>query len=387
MTKVYALTAALMTGIVLLLANPLCHAELVEGQAVIENGDIGKAREAAMRDAMRTFVERQVGIHVQSTSEVAMNMVVSDRIITRSDGYVQINQIVSGEAVGGIYVVKLDLTADSQKIDTAISDLKGRLEAIDSQNTSRSGIQVAVTGRNENGGAKSTADLMRYVQSKLEDAGFRVEINDEVSAYMDSHPDLDSVAVSAEIRRLSRNTQEGANALLRGTLSTMSVSREGKYAKAMVKASFELIGFETSIANSYVDLFTAVALTEREAIQKAENMATQKAVEALSQKALKTVQAEFQGGVKNLKMTTIFYGITNRSTQGEQIRQGLNAAGCRIIRSSYARDGSFRAYLESSSYSTAEELKTAILQNVGMGLQEGNENESAMGARKLYFTF
>ncbi len=364
-----------------------CSAETVEGRAAIENGDIAKAREAAKQDAMRNFVEAKVGVKVQSSTEVSMGMVVSDKILTQSEGYVQINRIVQETQQGGVFVVVLDLSADSQKIDTAISDLKGRIEAMSDSDTSRSGIQVAVTGRDETGRTKNAADVMRYVQSKLEDAGFRVEINDEAAQYLDSLRDVDSLSAGAEIRRISRNTQEGANSLLRGALSTMSVTPEGKYFTATVKASFELIGFDSNTANSFVDYFTAVGKTRTEAEQKAQNAATKKAVEALSQKALKTVQTEYRGGVKNYKMTAVFGGITDRSAQSEKIRKGLTAAGCRIIRSSFASDGSFRVFIETSSYSTVDEMITGIINSVGMGLKQGNDNENAMGSRKLYFAF
>lgn len=365
----------------------VCSAETVEGRAVIENGDISKAREAAKQDAMRSFVEKEVGVKVTSSTEVSMGMVVSDKILAKSEGYVQINRIVKESQDGGVFVVVLDLSANAQKIDTAIKDLKSRIELMSDSDTSRSGIQIAVTGRDESGKPKKVADLTRYVQSKLEDAGFRVEVNDEVAKYMDTTADLDTLSSGAEIRRISRNTQEGANALLRGTLSTVSVTPEGKYFKATVKASFELIGFDSNSANSFVDYFTAVGKTLSEAEQKAENIATQKAVESLSQKALKTVQMEYRGGVKNYKMTAIFSGITNRTTQAEHIRRGLTTAGCRIIRSSFASDGSFRVFLETSSFSTVDDMIAGIINSVGGGLKQGNDNENAMGSRKLYFSF
>ncbi|ORU01490.1 hypothetical protein D081_0309 [Anaerovibrio sp. JC8] len=54
------------------LLNPTaCSAEIVEGVAVY-GGDTGKAREAAIRDAMRTLLESKVGIYIRSNSEVDM---------------------------------------------------------------------------------------------------------------------------------------------------------------------------------------------------------------------------------------------------------------------------------------------------------------------------
>lgn len=45
---------------------PLANAQLVTGMAYIENGNVVKAKEAARREAMRSFVEQQVGVRVNA---------------------------------------------------------------------------------------------------------------------------------------------------------------------------------------------------------------------------------------------------------------------------------------------------------------------------------
>ena len=367
-----------------LISVPNAHAEIVDGQAAIVNGDIEKARLAARQDAMRSYVEKIVGVYVKGETEVADGMVVRDRIVTNSDGYVQINRVVKEWQSGSVYCVSLDLTANAKKIETAVEDLKSAIESL-ADNSSRYGVQIAVTGRDESGHPKAVMPLTQYVQQSLESIGFDVYVNDAVRTYMDTTTDLGSPQVGVEIRRIARNNFEGGNALLRGTLSTISVAKDGGYEQATVQAAFELIGLDSSVANSFADYVTAVAKTRVEAVRKAEEQATRKAVEALGQKALKTAQTENRGGVHHIKMTAIFSGITDRAGQGSRIVQGLAAANCRIIRQSYASDDTLRIFLE-ATYDTAGELQDAILQKVP-GLVIGNTNEAAVGSTKLYFSF
>lgn len=365
-------------------APVISSAEVMEGQAAIIDGNIEKARSDARKDAMRNFIEKEVGVHISSSTEVAEGMVVRDHIIANSDGYVQVNRVVKEWQSGNIYCVSLDLQANAQKFETAVTDLKSALQSMDT-NSNRYGIQLAVTGRDETGKAKKIMPIMRYVQQNLENIGFDVYPNDTVLAYMDSNLDLDTPKANADIRRIARDNREEGNALLRGTLSTISVSRDGEYAQATVQASFELIGLDSSAANTFSDFFTAAGKTKEDALRKAEEQATQKAIEALGQKALRTVQNEYRGGVHHIKMTAVFSGITDRASQGNSIIQGLSAAKCRIIRQSYASDGTFRVFFEAASYDTTAELQNAILQNIP-GLVIGNTNEADYGSTKLYFS-
>ena len=362
-----------------------CFAEVVQGQAVIDPSNPAKARSDAMQDAMRTFVEMKVGVHVTSSTETSMGMVVSDKILAQSDGYVQVNKIVKEWQQGSIYCVKMDLTASDQKIKTAVDDLYGRLQAQHQQDDEdRTSIVVAVTGRDEQGKLIVTDSLMKYIQSKMEDAGFKVSGADEAKSYMDSQTDLDNPAVSANIRRLARNEQEDANSLLRGTLSVTSVKSVNGFYQATVHESFELIGFATSEVNTFDDYYTAVDADRELAIRKAQDLATRHAVDSLGQKALLTAQDMTRGGTQHFKTVIMVSGITDRAGQPQQIRQALQQSGCRIIRSSFTSAGIFKLFVEGEG--SAETLKQKMLEKVS-GIQEGNTDENAMGSTKMYLTF
>lgn len=105
------MSKALKAASVLAVAAPLalgqvsCSAQVVEGMAAIVNGDVEKARFEARQDAMRNFVEEKVGVHVTSSTQVSMGMLVSDNIMTNSSGYVRIIKELGGNVQGNVYVI------------------------------------------------------------------------------------------------------------------------------------------------------------------------------------------------------------------------------------------------------------------------------------------
>ena len=363
-------------------------ADTVTGQALIENGDIVRAREDARKDAMRTFVEQAVGVHIDSATEVANGMVISDQILAHSDGYVQVERVVKEWQSGNVYFMQFEMEANQQKIQTAPQDLKSRLMAMDN-NATRSGIQIAIVGRDKDGKLKELSQLNQYLQAKLENIGFRTTTNDEVMDYLAHHAQDDALSIGVETRRIFRASPDrnDGNALVRGTLSTIAVDRDPSgYYTAVVNASFELIGLDSNDVNTFSENFAVAASTAVAAEERANLLAVQKAADTLGQKALETVQEEYRGGVKHIKITIRFAGITDRMGQRQQILDGLSVCGCRAIRTAFTGDGEFRVFIETDRYNSNEELKEAILSQI-MGLQEGNENEVELGSKKLDFTF
>ena len=385
--KVACLAAGGLMFLLLQLAGiGICSAEVVEGQAAIIDGNVDKARFAARQDAMRNFVEAKVGVHVSSHTQVDMGQVIADNILTNSDGYVQIKRVVSEQQQGDGYTVQLDLEASSQMFQTAAADLEGRLQQL-SDNSSRSGVSVAVSGRDEYGRPSAVLAINNYVRGKMEEKGFRTNTNDEVLEYMSSHSDLSDPNTAVEIRKIARGgARESENSLLRGTLSTTSVKNFGRYTEAMVNASFELIGLDNNMSNSFAAYITAVGKTPEEAKNKAGQEAVRQAVEALGQKALKTDQLENRGGVHHIKTSVVIQGITDRAAQSQQLLAALGSINCRVIRYVFAPNGEFRVFLDAAGYESTADLTTAIQQHV-QGLNAGVESSDAVGSSKIYLSF
>ena len=363
----------------------MASAEVVEGQAVIGSAGVEAALEAAKHDAMRNYVEQQVGVKVSATTEVEMGRVVRDNIVAHSDGYVQIKQIVSQEILGDIAVVRVDLEASPVMLDTAIRDVKSRLEMLSSTSNSY-GVAVAITGFDENGNPKNNSYLNNLVAMKMQDKGFITVSADAVRAYMEAHPNMEDMGVSAEVRRIGRNTRTEENSLLRGSLSTKEAIRESGYFKVKVLGQFELVGYDSNLQSNYAEYFTAVDKNLVEAERKAEEMAVAAAVDVLGQKALKTEQTVNRGGEKHLKLTLNFAGIADRNLQRQAVLDGLQQAHCRVLRSSFNNAGMFKVFVDATGYETTADLQDEVLRNIA-GLLIGNTNESTAGSTQLYFSF
>jgi hypothetical protein len=94
-----------------------------EGMGAIIAGDKAKAEEDAVNDALRNAVEQVVGMHVESQTLVDNFVVVQDRILSRTRGFVSGYRVVSREEEPDLIRVKVEATVKE-------SDLVSDLEAI-----------------------------------------------------------------------------------------------------------------------------------------------------------------------------------------------------------------------------------------------------------------
>ncbi|MEW6616484.1 MAG: flagellar assembly protein T N-terminal domain-containing protein [Thermodesulfobacteriota bacterium] len=94
-----------------------------EGVGAIVNNDKAIARDNAIEDALRKAVEQAVGTLVSSETMVENFQLLSDRIYTKTEGYVQQYKIISEAPAENIYKVTLEATV-------TLGNLKNDLAAI-----------------------------------------------------------------------------------------------------------------------------------------------------------------------------------------------------------------------------------------------------------------
>lgn len=146
-----------------------------EGLASIKEGDVAAARDKAIEDALRRAVEQTVGTIIESETVVQNYELLSDRIYTKSDGYVAGYKILEENQQEKLYRVKalVDIGMDKLKDDlSAIGLLIRRMK--------KPRVMVMITDENIQG--QSIFD--RYVASisqsegiiirKLREKGFMV---------------------------------------------------------------------------------------------------------------------------------------------------------------------------------------------------------------------
>ncbi|MBR4903542.1 MAG: hypothetical protein IKZ53_02645 [Selenomonadaceae bacterium] len=360
------------------------EATIVEGFAPIINGDISGAKKEAQKQALRSAVEAAVGVHVQSTTEVANLMVVKDEIALKSDGYVNINQVLKEENRGNIFYIKLDVTASAERIREFSQDLKSQLDNNVNESNSRGGIMVAVVQKNSGGSYSYDPRIGDYLNAKLKFVGFKAVTNDNVVNYLIYHATDPDVRVKA--RAVAKDNREEENALLRGVLEIESVKKVGGLYEAVINTSFELIGLDSSTVDVFTKYFKGVAATEREAIENAKENATREAMESLAKQALETVQNETRGGYVNIKTTVVISNVTNYQAQYPVIKAGLGNAHCKVIRMTRPNATTLAFFVSSDSYGSVGELQEALLSSIS-GIQPGVNVGNELGATKIYLSF
>ena len=111
--------AALVLAGMLLLYAGSARAETitVTGEAVIIDGNIDSAREAAQLDAFRKAVERGVGTIIAADTLVANYQIVEDRIFTKARGYVKRWETLSEYPLGGRYKMEIRCEVSRESIE------------------------------------------------------------------------------------------------------------------------------------------------------------------------------------------------------------------------------------------------------------------------------
>jgi len=96
---------------------------IADGVGAVTAGNQAKARDEAMRDAMRKAIEQAVGTLISSETIVENFQLLSDKIYTQTSGYVRSYQVVSEGAEGELYRIKI-------KAEVSLSQIKNDLAAI-----------------------------------------------------------------------------------------------------------------------------------------------------------------------------------------------------------------------------------------------------------------
>lgn len=110
------------------------------GQAAIFGGDTAAARDKAIDDALRKAVEQAVGTMVSSETVTQNFQLLSDKIFSKSRGYVRNYKIVSEGQDSGAYVVKVEAEVSSGNLQ---NDVQGILQVLKAKNMPRVLVMIA----------------------------------------------------------------------------------------------------------------------------------------------------------------------------------------------------------------------------------------------------
>ena len=368
-------------GVLLQPAN--CYAEVVEGFAPIVNGDVETARQKARKYAMRSYVESKVGVNVESNTTVDMGLVISDRIVTDSKGYVQIKKVISEKQQGSLYVVKLDLEADDTVIETKYKeDAAKAMGALDVNTDSRRAasmaiIHVGLDGRNVKD-ENATLSMKMYMGAM----NVQAKQNDELMNYMLQTPNATLADLRKKAIATNNATNYEASSILTGRIKDISVNKvEGGYV-AEVEAYYLFAGLRNNYSNSYSEYFQEFGRTSHDALRTAHATAANKASEELTKSALKVIQIE-----DKFSASLEFHNLTDKINQGNAIVSVLQNMGCRILKEGFAPNGVYKIRMVTTNYITPGEFTTAFkTKAAASGLNFGTWDVSGSGSTAIAFT-
>lgn len=109
--------AALWAGVA------LAESVTVTGEYAIEDGDEGRARKAALKDAFRKAVEQVAGVKVQSTTVSSEWEIVKDEIIAKTEGMVTSHKVISEGAKDGVFEITIKAEVADKPVGDAIDQL------------------------------------------------------------------------------------------------------------------------------------------------------------------------------------------------------------------------------------------------------------------------
>jgi len=144
--------------------TPASEAQVVtaSGDGSITAGDVAHAKDDAIEDALRKAVEQTLGTMIQAETLVENSQLIDDRILSKTQGYVQKYQILKEGKVGTeLYQVTVQAW-----IKTA--DLKSDLDAIATllQRKNMPRLMVLIEERN----IGETADVAHFIEADLNTA-------------------------------------------------------------------------------------------------------------------------------------------------------------------------------------------------------------------------
>lgn len=341
----------------------VAQAQMVTGMAYIENGNLVKARETARREAMRAFVEERIGVKVNAQSEMENFLLVRDRIVSKSEGFVVVKKVVSESNDGTYYTVVLDLEAGTKPIELAQTDVKAMLAALD-RNSSRGSMDIAITDDL----AQATWDWSSQMVACLKEAGFgRIKRNDHILSFLGSGANLqlNKLQLYPELRRIGRLEGTGAKSIVRASVKTVKPAvAVSKAYVATAQASVELIGYDSSSVDALSRYATAVGATPEEAEFNAKKMVLEEAAKGLAEQAAVTVQYEERGGKREIEATFVFQDIYNRSFDSDNILAALENANCEVDRSVFNNDGQFVVAVYTQEYAKLNDLVREVLRQL-----------------------
>ena len=352
----YKVMVLLMTCFLLCTASA---ANAASSQMVCAQGQ-GTSEDAALHDAMRQAVEKQVGILLDAQTQVENAVVISDTIYSCSEGYITDYTILNKSFQNGVYIVEIKAVVSSSLNADLMSRLQKRKTVECGLQDPRIGVLITAAYDQENDSAENV------IINGLQNAGFsRILDLKQIDAAGKNH--ITAAIFQNDFAAIQAlKTQFPVDYMVAGKLENVSsgdVSSPGFNGFVNGRATMAVRMYNMNTGEIvYADTLSSVALhTSRDAaIQAAVNKAASAIVPHLTQSAMKTA-------ANPLQHVQLF--VTNdrlgNITQAQQRLSGLPG-----VSNVFLRDSSFGTMVFDLNYYGSSAAFAAMLETNGISVGE-----------------
>jgi hypothetical protein len=104
-----------------------------KGMVTIEVLGVGKTPDEALKDAFRNAVQQVVGAIVETETLVKNDQVISDKVLTYSDGYITESKVIEEKLDGDLHVCKVRATVARTKMIHTLKDANVPVKRLDGE--------------------------------------------------------------------------------------------------------------------------------------------------------------------------------------------------------------------------------------------------------------
>jgi len=314
-----------------------------EGFANIEQGDLAKARAEAIKNAQRNAIEQVVGAYVQSEFSAderalandkgsSFSLSVRDKIVTRSEGFIERQRVLGEKRDGDLYRVQLEVEVRTASLADELKSMGSLLQKVGYPK-----ITVLAAERYTPKSGTATLIASPTLQPVLEEALMRYGI-DVVGKQKASALQANAAGLFAELEAMEQGRAPQGR--------TEELEREGAEVLITARAEDKFTGFNEFNDNNYyvssqvvlraIDTASGSVLASAEKNGKGiganEDQARIKAVKAVSgeltEKLIQQlVQAWQQRVERGQTFHLVFAKVTNYAKIARRLIAALEACG------------------------------------------------------------
>ena len=104
-----------------------------KGLVTVEAQGVGKTPDEALKDALRNSVQQVVGALIDTETLIKNDQVISDKVLTFSDGYITASKVIEEKQEGDLYVRKIRATVARTKISHTLNDANLPVKKLDGE--------------------------------------------------------------------------------------------------------------------------------------------------------------------------------------------------------------------------------------------------------------